>query len=110
MLQTEKKPFRNRLAPIRRQRGLKRKQVATLLGHDSVVELARLERGLNVPDLRCALKLAQIYEVPIRMMLDEYYAACREEVSRQESLIASNGSKANTRNLPTTSTAHMNKD
>ena len=94
MLQIEKKRFRNRLAQIRKQQGLRRKQVAALLGHENVTELARLERGLSVPDLRCALKLAQIYELPVRVMLDEYYDACREEVRRQESLITPSGSKA----------------
>ena len=91
MLQIEKKRFKNRLAEIRKQRGLSRKQVAALLGHENVTELARLERGLTVPDLRCALKLAQIYELPVRVMLDDYYDACREEVRRQESLITSRG-------------------
>lgn len=94
MLQIERKPFKNRLAEIRKQRGLRRKQVAALLGHDNVTELARLERGLSVPDLRCALKLAQIYKLPVRVMLDEYYDACREEVGRQESLITSSGPKS----------------
>jgi transcriptional regulator with XRE-family HTH domain len=93
MLQIEKKRFKNRLAEIRKQRGLSRKQVAALLGHDTVTELARLERGLTVPDLRCALKLAQIYELPVRVMLDEYYGACREGIRRQGSLITSNGLK-----------------
>jgi transcriptional regulator with XRE-family HTH domain len=93
MLQIEKKRFKNRLAEIRKQRGLSRKQVAALLGHETVTELARLERGLTVPDLRCALKLAQIYELPVRVMLDEYYGACREEIRRKESQITSNGLK-----------------
>jgi transcriptional regulator with XRE-family HTH domain len=93
MLQIEKKRFKNRLAEIRKQRGLRRKQVAALLGHENVTELARLERGLTVPDLRCALKLAQIYELPVRVMLDGYYDACREEVRRQESLITLRGPK-----------------
>ena len=93
MLQTEKKRFKNRLAEIRKQRGLGQRQVATLLGHGEITELARLERGLTIPDLRCALKLAQIYELPVRVMLDEYYDACREEVRRQGSLITSSGSK-----------------
>ena len=89
MLQTEKKRFKNRLAEIRKQRGLGQRQVATLLGHAEVTELARLERGVTIPDLRCALKLAQIYELPVRVMLDDYYDACREEVRRQESLVTS---------------------
>ena len=93
MLQTEKKRFKNRLAEIRKQRGLGQRQVATLLGHAEVTELARLERGVTIPDLRCALKLAQIYELPVRVMLDGYYDACREEVRRQESLITSTGPK-----------------
>lgn len=87
MLQTEKKRFKNRLAEIRKQRGLGQRQVATLLGHAEVTELAGLERGVTIPDLRCAMKLAQIYELPVRVMLDDYYDACRDEVGRQESLI-----------------------
>ena len=106
MLQTEKKRFKNRLAEIRKQRGLGQRQVATLLGHAEVTELARLERGLTVPDLRCALKLAQIYELPVRVMLDEYYDACREEVRRQESLITSSGPKTKQKESADTDTEY----
>ncbi len=45
------------------------------------------ERGLRTPSLKIALKLAIIYNVPIRVMLDQYYEACREEVRASASNI-----------------------
>jgi len=38
---------------------------------------------MRTPDLKIALKLALIYDVPIRVMLDEYYEACRDELHHQ---------------------------
>src|SRR5690349_18861952 len=78
-----KRQVQNRLALFRRRKLLKPKQVARLLGHKSTEQLSRYENGFKVPNLRTALKLASIYEVPIREMLDEYYAACLEEIRRE---------------------------
>jgi transcriptional regulator with XRE-family HTH domain len=80
----KKKAMKNRLAHIRHSNHLEQKQVATLLGHKTTETISRYERGLKVPNLKTALKLARIYGIPIRVMLDEYYEACLQEMRRQE--------------------------
>lgn len=81
---TEKKPFSNHLAEIRKSKHISQKQIASLLGHRNIVQISRLEQGFRVPDLRTALKLAQIYNMPIRVMLDEYYSSCRREIEQEK--------------------------
>ena len=39
---------------------------------------------MNLPNLKTALKLAIIYQIPVSTMLDGYFAACLAEVRRQE--------------------------
>jgi transcriptional regulator with XRE-family HTH domain len=75
--------FKNRLAEIRRHRGFDEKRVASLLGVKTDA-LASYEVGFRIPNLNVALKLAQIYGVPVRVMLNEYYEACRREVLQRE--------------------------
>jgi len=84
MIRKRKQVLKNQLATIREQRGLGQKQVATLLGHGSPQQLSRYENGTRVPNLRTALKLAQIYNIPIGKMLDEYYEACIREIRKEE--------------------------
>lgn len=63
---------------------MQQKQVAKLLGHRKAEALSRYESGTKMPSLRTALKLAIIYDIPIRTMLDGYYEACRAEILQQE--------------------------
>lgn len=79
-----RKIFTNQLSLVRRRRLLQQKQVATLLGHKKAETLSRYERGTKMPSLKTALKLAIIYKIPIRAMLDGYYEACRAEILRHE--------------------------
>lgn len=81
---TKKRPIKNQLAEVRKSRNLAQLDVAKLLGHKTSLQLSRWERGIYVPTLKTALKLAQIYNLPVRAMLDEYFMTCREEVRRQE--------------------------
>jgi transcriptional regulator with XRE-family HTH domain len=76
--------YSNRLALYRRRKAIGRKQVARLLGHRTIDQISRFERGVKVPSLKTALKLAIIYDIPIRAMLDGYFDTCREEVRMQE--------------------------
>lgn len=80
MKNDEKTIFGNQLERIRMSQNLLPKQVAALLGHKTTRPITQFEKGLRVPSLKSALKLAIIYNVPIRVMLDGYYEACREEV------------------------------
>lgn len=84
MPEQKKRRFKNQLAIIRQRKNIEKKQIAALLGHKSIQQISRYENGVKIPNLRIALKLAQIYGIPIREMLDGYFEACREEVRRQE--------------------------
>lgn len=84
MHRKQKRQVKNRLALFRRRRSLGAKQVATLLGHKSTVQLSHYENGFKVPNLKNALKLAAIYNIPIRLMLDGYYESCVSEVRNEE--------------------------
>jgi len=81
---TKKKPFSSHLAEIRKSKHISQKQVASLLGHKNTTQISRFEQGFRVPDLKSALKLAQIYNMPIRVMLDEYYSSCRHEIEQEK--------------------------
>jgi transcriptional regulator with XRE-family HTH domain len=74
----------NRLAFLRRRRSLRPKQVAALLGHKSTIPLSYYENGLRIPNIKNALKLAAIYNIPVRVMLDDYYEACLFEVKNEK--------------------------
>lgn len=83
-MKTEKLRFKNRLAQFREMRNLNREQVAKLLGHRNIRRISNYEEGRLVPNLKIALKLAQIYNIPIRVMLDKYYLSCRLEVEQEK--------------------------
>lgn len=82
-----KRQFKNRLALARRRKSMEQKQVAILLGHKNTEQISRYENGVKVPNLKAALKLATIYKIPIRWLLDEYYQACLKEIRRQEKAV-----------------------
>jgi transcriptional regulator with XRE-family HTH domain len=82
-----KQRFANQLGVTRRKNLLQQKQVAKLLGHKSIEHISRYERGTKLPSLKTALKLAIIYKIPIRKMLDEYFEWCRKEIANQELLL-----------------------
>lgn len=79
-----KKPLKNQLARFRQEKSLEQKQVAVLLGHKGPQHISRYENGVRIPSLRTALKLAQIYGIPIQILLEGYFKACRDEIKRQE--------------------------
>lgn len=66
---------------IRRKRGLERKQVAWMLGHQSPDPIARYERGERRPSLDTAIKLAVLYDCPIEEIFGEKYDVLRSELS-----------------------------
>jgi transcriptional regulator with XRE-family HTH domain len=84
MPSAQKEPFTNHLAEIRQSKQLDKKEVSFLLGHKNTTQISQFEQGLRVPDLKTVLKLAQIYNMPIRVMLDEYYSSCRREIEREK--------------------------
>lgn len=84
MPSVKKESFANHLAEIRKSKRLDKKKVSVLLGHKNTTQISNFEEGLRVPDLKTALKLAQIYDMPIRVMLDEYYLSCRREIEQEK--------------------------
>ncbi|MFN0279175.1 MAG: helix-turn-helix transcriptional regulator [Pyrinomonadaceae bacterium] len=84
MTSKNKLPYKNKLALARQRRAIEQKQVAVLLGHKGIDQLSRYERGVKLPSLKAALKLGLIYKIPIRVLLDGYLDACREEIRREE--------------------------
>ncbi len=88
MLQNKRTRFKNRLAMFRRRMFLERKQVANLLGHKTVDQISRYERGLKMPSLATAMKLEAIYSTPIAMMLDGYFQASQKGIHWAGSLAA----------------------
>lgn len=84
MTSKNKLPYKNQLALARQRRAIEQKQVAVLLGHKGIDQLSRYERGVKLPSLKAALKLGLIYRIPIRVLLDGYLDACREEIRREE--------------------------
>jgi transcriptional regulator with XRE-family HTH domain len=73
----------NQLQRIRINKNLHKRQVAKLLGFKTAGPISSIENGRRTLNLKTALKLAVIYNVPVRAMLDEYYEACREEVKQE---------------------------
>ncbi len=83
MKHTTKSPISNRLAEIRKRNRLSLEQVSILLGDLTTERLEQFERGAKTPNLKTALKLAHIFNLPVRVMLDGYFDACRAEIKRE---------------------------
>lgn len=75
---------KNRLALIRKRKGLEQKQVAAFLGHKTTDTVSRFERGATIPSLKAAFKLAIIYDLPVQILLDEYYKSCLGEIKKRD--------------------------
>ena len=92
MIRNNKLPYKNQLALARQRRAIEQKQVAALLGQNGIEQLSRYERGVQLPSLKTALKLGLIYKIPIRVLLDGYLDACREEMKRDQGKLNKPGS------------------
>ena len=57
-------PLANRLAALRRERGLSRQELASLLTIHPTT-LAALEEGSYLPSLRLALRLSEFFALPV---------------------------------------------
>lgn len=73
----------NRLLLIRKRRGFGQKQVAILLGHKTIDQISRYERGARLPNLKTALKLQIIYNLPINILFPGYLTRCLDEIRNQ---------------------------
>ena len=71
---------KNRLLLIRKKIGLGQKQVAVLLGHKTIDQISRYERGVRMPSLKTALKLQIIYHLPINFLFQGHFNKFLEEI------------------------------
>ncbi len=81
----------NRLAHYRMRRGLTQEQVARLLGWKNVKAISRMEAGTAFPTLHTALKLSNIYRVPVEGLYQELHLQIREEIRKHEQAAESFG-------------------
>ncbi len=78
-----KQKHKNHLFIVRKKNGLGQKQIAALLGHKTIDQISRYERGARLPSLKTALKLQIIYHLPINALFQGYYNKCFDEIENQ---------------------------
>ena len=79
--------YKNNLALSRKKNALEQKQIARILGQKTVNQISRYERGLEIPNLKNALKLQIIYRLPIHILFYGCYESCLKEIRKQEKKI-----------------------
>lgn len=74
----------NLLKKYRRVRGLKQKDVARILDLKSASRISRWEKGLCLPSLANALRLAVVYRVMVDAIFSDLLRDLREEIVKRE--------------------------
>ncbi len=72
--------IKNNLWRARQRSGFERKQIAFLLSRKVADEISRYEKGINLPNLKNALKLEIIYQTPIRLLFQDLFEQSRNEI------------------------------
>src|SRR3712207_6003070 len=72
--------IKNNLWQARRRCGLELKQVAVLLSRRSANGISHYEKGLYLPDLKTAVRLQIIYQMPLHFLFEGLFEQCREEI------------------------------
>jgi DNA-binding XRE family transcriptional regulator len=72
----------SQLALKRMRLGLEQKQIASLLGDQSIFKYNRLENGQTVANLKDAIKLSLIFRLPISTLFDEHFDKCKKELEK----------------------------
>lgn len=75
---------KNNLFIVRKKSDFGQKQIAALLGHQTIDQISRYERGTRIPSLKTALKLQIIYRLPIHVLFYAYYEICFKEIKAQD--------------------------
>ena len=78
--------YPNDLMLQRRERGLNRKQTASLIGR-SVSSIGRYERGSVLPPLLTALKLEILYRTQLGSLYERLYQALKSELRAKEEAV-----------------------
>ena len=76
----EKNKPKSPLWRARKQRDIKQKLVASLLGQGSNDQISRYENDARIPSLENALGLEIIYGVPLRVLFADLYERVRDEI------------------------------
>jgi len=76
--------FQNHLLKYRKERGYSQKHVAFLLGHKDNSQVCNWEKGVKIPSLKNAIKIAVIYHKPITFLFYYYFSTSREEIRVRE--------------------------
>ena len=74
----------NLLKKYRRVRGLRQKDVAMILDLRSPSRISRWEKGLCLPSLTNALRLAAVYRVMVDAIFPDILRSLRKELKKQE--------------------------
>lgn len=79
--------FPSQLRRYRKERGLRQKDVAKLLGIKNTTAISRWEKGENLPSLINAIKLSVVYHVLIDSLFIDLVRELRQEIhTRQRSI------------------------
>ena len=77
--------FPSQLRKHRKERGLKQKDVAQLIGIKNTTAISRWEKGQNLPSLINTIKLSIVYHVLIDSLFIDLVRELRKEIhSRQQ--------------------------
>ena len=74
----------NLLKKYRRVRGLKQKEVARILNLKSPSRISRWEKGVCLPSVKNALRLAVVYKVMVDAIFSDLIRSLREELNGRE--------------------------
>ena len=83
----------NALRQCRRERGLKQKEVAWLIGQKTLSHVSRYEQNRTLPNLLTALKFEIIYRRPVAFLYPDLYQHLKREIRNKEE--AHHGSENN---------------
>lgn len=84
----EKKAIANNLWAYRRKKDLSQKRVAFFLRQKTSSQISHYERGAKHPNLRNALKLEIIYDVPVAFLYRDLFRELKEEIGNRKKALS----------------------
>jgi len=78
----------NRLWTYRRKKGISQKRAAFLLAHKTSSQLSHYERGVKTPNLKNALKLEILYNVPVAFLFRDLFLAISRDIKNKETALS----------------------
>ena len=90
-----RKNFPNLLRKYRRERGLKQKDVARILGLKSTSRISKWENGSCIPSVKNVLKLSILYRVMVYALFIDLVRLLKNEIRESEEKNSEINSKEN---------------